>query len=119
MEFLRVSSSDARRKHREAQRVRRGQNYIGRAMGNTMAKNNLWEYAEPHHVLATDVRKARHVITIGSDLPMAVRGDKPTLQPCNNRIACRRPASIIQRPAMRSWEHIEKLIAEISSSEPQ
>jgi len=68
----------------------------------------------PEKVTATDVEKAQHVVTIGADLPIAIHDDGPNLHQWNDV-----PAASVDYPAARDalLEHIEKLIAEISTGE--
>ena len=48
----------------------------GAAMGDTMAKNNLWEYAEPHHVFVMHGYTVDFVSPQGGQVPFSLDADE-------------------------------------------
>ncbi|MDY6944474.1 MAG: type 1 glutamine amidotransferase domain-containing protein [Pseudomonadota bacterium] len=48
----------------------------GAAMGDTMAKNNLWEYAEPHHVFIMHGYTVDFVSPQGGQVPFSLDADE-------------------------------------------
>jgi putative intracellular protease/amidase len=48
----------------------------GAAMGDTMAKNNLWEYAEPHHVFVMHGYTVNFVSPLGGQVPFSLDADE-------------------------------------------
>lgn len=48
----------------------------GAVMGNTVAKNNLWEYAEPHHVFVMHGYTVNFVSPEGGQVPFSLDADE-------------------------------------------
>lgn len=48
----------------------------GAAMGNTVARNNLWEYAEPHHVFVMHGYSVTFVSPQGGKVPFSLDADE-------------------------------------------
>lgn len=48
----------------------------GAAMGDTMAKNNLWECAEPHHVFVMHGYTVTFVSPQGGQVPFSLDADE-------------------------------------------
>lgn len=48
----------------------------GAPMGNTMANNNLWEYAERHHVFAMHGYTVNFVSPQGGQVPFSLDADE-------------------------------------------
>src|SRR5688500_8535401 len=48
----------------------------GAPMGNTIARNNLWEYAEPHHVFVMHGYSVTFVSPKGGQVPFSLDADE-------------------------------------------